>query len=180
MKKQNKKARSVSKIEFAIIGVLAIIGWGTSAWQFEHKPAPAAVPKVQQGQTSSISQKPQLEYVNAIRAAHGLAPLAEDPQLDRTAQLKATDEATRHYYSHSTPDGKPFDQLIYSNYPALRRTGENLARCDTLDEAFTAFEKSPEHLANIINPNFTLFGSYLAFDTADKCPVIVNHFGGLR
>ena len=64
----------------------------------------------------------------------------------------------RHNFSHQTPDGKtPFDRLhdLHIHYVAA---GENLAFAPDADQASTSLMNSPDHRANILNPDFRCVG----------------------
>lgn len=130
--------------------------------------------------TSEAFQKSQISYVNAIRAQHGLPALTEDTRLDTSSQQKADDLISSNYWDHTSPAGRPFYSWIYAQIPTLHVSGENLGRCYQGDEdqLFQAFVNSPEHLENIINPNFTIFGSALEWNASMKCEIFVNQFGG--
>jgi hypothetical protein len=63
--------------------------------------------------------------------------------------------AQRNYWSHVTPDGKqPWTFVETSGYH-YQAAGENLAYgFGTSDQVMTAWMHSPEHRANILNPNY--------------------------
>lgn len=121
---------------------------------------------------------PHIEYVNKIRAAHGQPALVVDEGLNQSAAAKVRDIISRDYWSHDTPTGEPFYSLIQRVRPGLKHMGENLAQCFTSNQAaFDGWSASPGHLENMIEPDYTLFGSYTEYDPATKCFVTANHFG---
>jgi uncharacterized protein YkwD len=53
-----------------------------------------------------------LAGINAFRAQHGLAALAESADLRRLSRVHATDMVNRNYFSHTNPEGKgPYQRL---------------------------------------------------------------------
>lgn len=128
--------------------------------------------------TSSATERPLIDYVNEVRSERKLTALREDPGLDQTAKLKAEDMAARNYWEHTTPDGDPFYLAIQKIRPGLQSYGENLAECYKSNiETVQAWEKSEGHLANMIRPDYTLFGSATVYDNDRNCTITVNHFG---
>ena len=109
---------------------------------------------------------------NADRAAAGLAPLSENTLLDKAAQMKAEDMATRGYYSHTTPEGyQPFHWFDVVGYTYLN-VGENLHVIYSGDENTinNAWMGSPGHRANILLPQFTEIGVGVAEGTYRGVP----------
>lgn len=99
-----------------------------------------------------------LELVNRERIAHGLQPLAPDPELTEVARRHSADMFSRGYFSHYTPDGKsPFDRIRESNVSFLT-AGENLALAPTVQIAHSGLMNSPGHRANILRPQFGRVG----------------------
>jgi Uncharacterized protein with SCP/PR1 domains len=99
-----------------------------------------------------------LEIVNAERVAHGLAPLAPDPEMTEVARKHSADMFTRGYFSHYTPEGKdPFDRMRENNV-GFRTAGENLALAPTLQIAHEGLMNSPGHRENILRPQFGRLG----------------------
>jgi len=99
-----------------------------------------------------------LVLVNQARAQVGLSPLHSDTLLQQAAREHSADMYKRHYFSHKTPDGKtPYDRLhdLHLNYVTA---GENLAFAADVDTAFSSLMQSPDHRANILNPDFRCIG----------------------
>lgn len=140
-----------------------------------------AVITVQPNETdvTATTMKPTIEYVNAIRAERGLPALKDDPQLDTSALNKAKDMLARNYYDHKDPTGQSFEKFILAQEPGLEEGGENIGRCyKNQDEVYAAFKNSPTHLANIVDPDFTLYGSAMVWNESKHCMYWVDHFGG--
>jgi uncharacterized protein YkwD len=99
-----------------------------------------------------------LQRVNQARAQVGLSPLHSDPVLQQAAREHSADMYKRHYFSHKTPDGKtPYDRLHDLRFHYVT-AGENLAFAADVDQAFESLMQSPDHRANILNPDFRCVG----------------------
>ena len=99
-----------------------------------------------------------LVLINQARNQVGLSPLHSDTLLQQAAREHSADMYKRHYFSHNTPDGKtPYDRLhdLHLNYVTA---GENLAFAADVDTAFNSLMQSPDHRANILNPDFRCVG----------------------
>lgn len=167
-----------------IISVLlpVAIGFGAGTLISREHPAVKTVTVQAQRPTaaSEASQKPQIDYVNEIRAQHQLPALKADSRLDVSSKAKADDLIAGQYWDHTNSIGRPFYSWIYEQIPTLHTSGENLGKCYQGDEdkLFEAFVNSPEHLENIINPNYTIFGSAIEWDNTRHCEIFVDQFGG--
>lgn len=169
--KKTKKKYSL-RVVILVIGVSALlagdIGYNIATSNFRNTPT----------YVSAATEQPLIDYINKVRADHGVAPLKEDTVLDQTAKLKAEDMAARNYRDHTTPDGKPFYSLLQQYRPNLKFYGENLAECQTnTPETVAQWVASPGHLNNMIEPRFNVFGSYVVWDSDQSCMITVNHFG---
>jgi len=99
-----------------------------------------------------------LQRVNQARAQVGLSPLRSDTLLQQAAREHSADMYKRHYFSHRTPDGKtPYDRLHDLRFHYVT-AGENLAFAVDVDQAFDSLMQSPDHRANILNPDFRCVG----------------------
>ncbi|HXM56966.1 MAG TPA: CAP domain-containing protein [Candidatus Dormibacteraeota bacterium] len=99
-----------------------------------------------------------LQLVNQARAQVGLSPLRGDTLLQQAAREHSSDMYKRHYFSHRTPDGKsPYDRLHDLRFHYVT-AGENLAFAPDVDQAFDSLMKSPDHKANILNPDYRCVG----------------------
>lgn len=165
-----------------VILLLAIAGWLYGGLAKHRQPAAGTtqvVAQPKQPALSTVQSKPQLDYVNQIRADHGLAPLKEDQRLDASAADKAADLIAENYFAHTSPQRGEFYTFIYKQI-SVRKAGENLGECyPTGEAAFAAFVGSPEHYVNIVDPAFNIFGSALVYQPNDHCLLWVDHFGEL-
>lgn len=100
-----------------------------------------------------------IELTNKTRSEYGLPPLYISTKLMEAAQKKATDLVARHYWSHTTPDGKPFWYFADVVNYKWAYLGENLAmNFKTEEAAFSAWLKSTSHRKNILNPIYEDIG----------------------
>jgi uncharacterized protein YkwD len=109
-------------------------------------------------QVDPAGETQMLTLVNQARSQVGLSPLHSDTLLQQAARDHSADMYKRHYFSHKTPDGKtPYDRLhdLHLNYVTA---GENLAFAADVNTAFTSLMQSPDHRANILNPDFRCVG----------------------
>jgi uncharacterized protein YkwD len=109
-------------------------------------------------QPDPVAEDRMLSQINAARAQNGLSPLRSDPLLQQAARAHSADMYQRHYFSHQTPDGKtPYDRLHDLRFHYVT-AGENLAFAPDVDQAWTSLMQSPDHRANILNPDFRCVG----------------------
>jgi hypothetical protein len=96
---------------------------------------------------------------NEQRIENNTNTLTVNPLLEKAAELKALDMASRGYFAHNTPDGKTpwyfLDQVDY-NY---KYAGENLAvNFNESSDVTLAWMNSPGHRANIVKKEYTEIG----------------------
>ena len=108
---------------------------------------------VEAAQKPLTEEQTLLVLINKERAANGLAPLAENAELSRAAQVRAAECSEK--FSHTRPDGTEYYTVSNEVY------GENLAMCEpncTLEKAVLAWMLSPSHKANILYATSTETG----------------------
>ena len=131
---------------------------------------------------TDISHSVLIELTNEERQSLGLNSLEENTLLNKAAQLKAQDIITYDYFSHQSPTGITpwywFNEAGY-NY---QTAGENLG-IGFLDseEIYQAWDDSPSHRANLINPKYQDIGiAVLKADfEGNETTVVVQLFGSL-
>lgn len=106
-----------------------------------------------------LTKEEFIELTNEERRLLGLSPLQRNRLLETAALLKGQDMLARNYFSHTDPEGNPpwyWFQTVGYQYASA---GENLA-IGFLDakEAMDAWNSSPSHRANILNPNYKEIG----------------------
>ncbi|HZU73496.1 MAG TPA: CAP domain-containing protein [Acidimicrobiales bacterium] len=90
--------------------------------------------------------------INALRASHGLAPLAIEVQnLQAAAEAWDANLVRSNMLAHN-PD-------IGLQAPAgWTHVGENVGTGPSVGSIEAGMEASPEHLANLLSPNYTMIG----------------------
>ena len=109
-------------------------------------------------QADPAAEDRMLERINQARAQVGLSPLRSDTLLQQAARAHSADMYQRRYFSHNTPDGKtPYDRLRDLRFHYVT-AGENIAFAPDVDQAWNSLMNSPDHRANILNPDFRCVG----------------------
>jgi len=91
--------------------------------------------------------------VNAARARRRLPPLVGDPELSDFARQIAEDMAERHYFGHTDPQGRTFQDRLRRARLDYRFACENMAFDQDEQSANAAFLHSPGHYQNIVDPH---------------------------
>jgi Cysteine-rich secretory protein family len=123
---------------FRLRALLALIAVGASIFAFARPAAAAGDPGY------------YVAAINAIRATRGLAPLSFDGQLASVAQSWSQQMAADGNISHNPNLG--------SQVTGWRSLGENVGTGATDASIEVAFENSPHHFENMVDPNFNLIG----------------------
>lgn len=103
------------------------------------------------------------DLTNEQRQSQKLDTLVVNPILNKAAEMKATDMATKGYFAHTSPEGKtPWYWLKQVGYN-YQYAGENLAInfTDSADVT-SAWMNSPTHRANIVKDKYTEVGTGIA------------------
>jgi len=136
----------------------------------------AATIVVSSGTTSASFEDQVLVLVNQHRASGAtcggtpyaaVGPLAMDANLQSAARAHSQDMAANNYFSHTSLDGRTFDDRIRdAGYAGAFPWGENIAAGYSTPHAVVAgWMSSPGHCANIMNGSFRAVGvgyAYLA------------------
>ncbi len=125
-----------------------------------------------------------LTQVNNERALRNLPTLNTDTRLSKAAQSKSDDMQTRHYFSHTDPEGNYiWNKIVGEGYSPYLTLGENLAiDFFNTESLVSAWMNSPTHRANILNQSFKDQGMGLTMgraNTNDYYSAIANTFGAL-
>jgi uncharacterized protein YkwD len=106
-----------------------------------------------------------LGAVNTFRVAHGLVPLKESPALDSSARQHSLEMGKLGYFGHASADGTSFWRRIQHYYGSADygywSVGENLlwgAPAVTSGRALQMWVASPEHLRNLLSPQWRQIG----------------------
>jgi len=101
-----------------------------------------------------------LDLINEYRTSNGLNALTVSTNLNRAAHWMANDLGTNAYFSHTDSLGRsPYARAQDCGYPA--GAGENLAAgtaWSSAQSAFTAWQNSPGHNANMLNGFYRQIG----------------------
>ncbi len=111
-----------------------------------------------------------LDQINATRYAAGLGTLTIDLTLEKLSRYRSADMATRGYFSHYTPEGTTFIDMINNLNLYYTNIGEIINRNNydnsiSPQVAFTSFMNSPLHKSYIMTPEYTEVGVGMATDS---------------
>ncbi len=109
--------------------------------------------------TSAAAAAKVAKLVNEQRAKVGLKPLSVDTKLQKMAQTKANDMASKGYFSHTSPTyGTPFKMMDTFGI-SYTYAGENIAKGQSAAaQVMTDWMNSKGHKANILNKQYTHIG----------------------
>ncbi|WP_020392986.1 CAP domain-containing protein [Kribbella catacumbae] len=123
-----------------------------------------------------------LQLTNNERAKSGCGPLRTNSALTRAADLHATDMVARHYFDHTSLDGRsPFDRMKAAGFKG-GAMAENIAvGYKSAAAVVDGWMKSEGHRRNILNCDYTMIG--IGYDGGQVKPdwgngSWVQNFGG--
>ena len=109
-------------------------------------------------QVNEAAEMELVNLVNRARTERGLNPLAIDPELTEVSRAHSEEMFRLGYFAHTSPvTGNSGDRLNAADVTYLV-AGENLAYAPSVTTAHSRLLNSPDHYANIMNPNFTRLG----------------------
>jgi hypothetical protein len=109
------------------------------------------------------------ELVNLEREIENLHPLVWDDALGSAARDHSTDMAYQNYFSHTSLDGRAFNQRITAAGYLYSTCGENIAAGYSSPQAvMNGWMNSPGHRANILNSAFCDLGVGYAFGSSSN------------
>ena len=121
-----------------------------------------------------------ISLTNTERKDNSVSTLKEDALLDKAAQAKANDMASKGYFAHVDPSGKTPWQWISASGYQYQYAGENLAvRFINSSDVVNAWMASPTHRANMVKPVYTQIGVGVAEGMYNGQPAsyVVQYFG---
>ena len=125
--------------------LLVAIALPASAW---------LAPDALTGQAKTI-----FKLTNDQRSKAGVATLTVDKQLEQAAYTKAQDMIVNQYFAHVSPQGISLANFLKKVGYRYLVAGENLAMgFPDAPSTMKAWEKSPTHFANIIDPDYSQIG----------------------
>jgi uncharacterized protein YkwD len=132
--------------------VLALAAAGTTLWATG--PASAGSASVGRVDTAAAAQ-----IISAYRASHGLPPVKVEARLMNIAAVHAQRMAAADNLEHVLPGEVSFPtRLNTGGYNAAVAAEDIGAGYRTLADVIAAWEKSPAHNANLLQPNVTDIG----------------------
>ena len=175
--------KKLEKLAVFTITPVALIGWAFFGYTELRANQTQPAPIVQQ-RRPEVSDFPISELVKATndkRAENGLAPLTENPLLDRSAQNKCNDMIAKNYWSHNSPDGaEPWVFIQDSGYK-YTKAGENLGfGFKDTNGVMDGWMKSQTHRNNIVSADYKEVGFGVCSSEnyqGSYSVVIVQHFG---
>ena len=103
-----------------------------------------------------------LHLLNQARRQHGLPPLVTNGVLRTAARSHSREMALGGFIGHGSPSFGSFLDRLGAVVRAGVLVGENVTCAITITQAETAFEASPGHLQNILEPRFRSAGIGIA------------------
>ena len=121
---------------------------------------------IQEGDPATPLQQAMFDALNQYRAVNGVAPLIYSKTLEAAGDAQVKDLWVRDFFSHINPDGlNPGQRAVAAGF-CHEYVGENLAAGQsTLQRVMTAWENSPGHNANMLEPAYVYVGVSYSVDT---------------
>lgn len=142
-------------IRFSVLAVAALLAAGCTFTEPPKAEADAAkvcnLPADQQLLVDEV-----LDQVNEVRESEGLSPLTLDPVLCDVADSYACEMIAGEFFAHENPrTGMGAGRRLTAAGYIFYSMGENLAvGHSTPEDVVAAWLKSPEHRANILDPEW--------------------------
>jgi uncharacterized protein YkwD len=122
--------------------------------------------------TIDQAEQAMVGLLNADRAAAGLVPVRIDTRLMAIARARSVDMATKHYFSHTQPNGKNVFDILNANDITWYGAGEIIAwnNYPTLElstgNANSQWMNSPGHKGIVLSTTLNYIGVGLAIDAS--------------
>lgn len=131
-------------------------------------------PAAQAADTAPVLQPAEQELfarINAARAAAGLGQLTIMPQLEDISRSRSNDMAARNYFSHITPEGVTFIDMVNATMLDYTNIGEiiqrnNYADADSPAAAMNGYMNSALHKSFILTAEYSYVGVGVAKDAS--------------
>jgi uncharacterized protein YkwD len=121
-------------------------------------PASTAAAVAHEAHMSALAAE-VTRLVNADRARAGCAPLAWDDRAAAAAQAHSEDMVMRHYFDHTSPEGRTAVDRLRATGAGYRALAENIAvGQQSAQEVVSGWLQSPGHRHNIENCRYTRTG----------------------
>ena len=138
-----------------------------SAAQTQSVQAPASAPASPAGGAAAtgLNEREQalLDYINSARRSANISPVGVEPALTTIARARSGDMAVRGYFSHITPEGTTYMDLLKAAGILFKYSGEVIAyNSYPADQAayaaYDTFMKSPAHRSILLDGRYSLVG----------------------
>jgi uncharacterized protein YkwD len=134
---------------------------------FVAAPAPAAAADAM---TVTDAELAMVQALNADRTARGLVPVRIDSRLMSIARGRSVDMATKHYFSHTQPDGRNVFNILNAKSIKWYTAGEIIAKnnygtlAQSVEGANIQWMNSAGHKAIIVSTSMNYVGVGLAIE----------------
>jgi uncharacterized protein YkwD len=131
-------------------------------------PAPHSIPT--SGYCADAEERYFLKLINDFRAQYGRPALRLTQTLGASAEHHSVDMATKNYFSHTLSGGVSWSRNMANHgYTYSTYKGENIAAgAATARQAFTQWQNSSGHRANMLNGNFRAIGIGRAYNASSR------------
>lgn len=157
---------ATSAILIKVILIAFIVAMPIEAW---------LAPDILAGQSKAI-----VSMTNGLRQQLNLPTLMRQDILDRAAEAKVKNMFAENYFAHVSPAGKGVSDWLQTTGYKYGVAGENLAMgFAKADEIFVAWENSPTHYANLVDPEYKAIGTAITTGVFDgtETTMAAQYFG---
>jgi uncharacterized protein YkwD len=122
--------------------------------------------------TVSQAELAMVDALNVDRTTRGLVPVRIDSRLMAIARARSVDMVTKHYFSHTQPDGRNVFNIMSAQKITWYNAGEIIAWNDhptlaaSVAGANTQWLNSPGHKAIVVSTTFNYVGVGLALEAS--------------
>jgi uncharacterized protein YkwD len=162
-RRADSRPRSPLLARLAAAAVLGVLAGSVAA------PAGASAADL----TISQAEQAMVGHLNADRTAAGLVPVRVDSRLMAIARARSVDMATKHYFSHTQPDGRNVFDILTAKGITWFDAGEIIAwnNYPTLELSAAVgnsqWMNSPGHKAIVLSTSYNYVGVGLAIDASN-------------
>lgn len=108
------------------------------------------------------AEKALLDALNRFRRRRGCQSLVMNAFLRSAARSHSREMALGGFIGHGSPSAGPFEARLSGVLRPGTLVAENVAFASTVGEAESAFEASPGHTKNMLDPHFSYVGIGIA------------------
>jgi uncharacterized protein YkwD len=168
-------AKSGKSIQLTHLGKLALERAGGPPPQAQTQPQAQSQPQAARPAEVSLSEQESylLKAINDQRASSGLRAVQLDAGVTGLGRARSGDMAQRNYFSHTSPDGAKFLDMLRNEGISFKYAGEILARnnyptADAGPTALQSYLKSAPHKAVMLDGRYNYVGLGYAFSSEDQ------------